>query len=141
MVRRIVEYLKLHEEFPKLTKIILEEDVQSRKDIAIRIAKLSPAKWGAIFKRIKIAYNIVKNIKYNISKMEKMHIKMFETKVLKKIYDLGKLLKNKTVVIREIIMEGYAQRRLKEGIEESISKELINMMDMKLVFGNQKINN
>ena len=118
MVRRIVEYLKLHEEFPKLTKIILEEDVQSRKDIAIRIAKLSPAKWGAIFKRIKIAYNIVKNIKYNISKMEKMHIKMFETKVLKKIYDLGKLLKNKTVVIREIIMEIQKECGIKLKFED-----------------------
>ncbi|WP_421078013.1 DEAD/DEAH box helicase family protein [Methanothermococcus sp. Ax23] len=118
MARRVVEYIKLHEEFPKITEVILGDDARTQKDIAMKIAELSPAKWGAITKRIKIAYNIVKCAKENLSKMEKGYLKMFETKVLEKIYGLGNGLKNKTITIKEIIMEIQKECGIKLKFEE-----------------------
>ena len=122
MARRIIEYLKLHREYPQLTNSIIEE-YGTEKDIAIKLTELNSSEWGATIKRINIAYNLCKG---SDEKLGKGYIRMFETKVLEKLYKLGISLKNKTAIIREIIEEVQKECGIKLKFEEV--KKIISSM-------------
>ncbi len=105
MTKRLVEYLKWHEENPEITKIIFGKEIKDEKEIITRVSELSSAKWGAVRKRIGVAYNIAKGVKHELMKYSKTYLKGLETKVVLKIYNKRKELINKTITIMQIIKE------------------------------------
>ncbi|MCS3922563.1 superfamily II DNA or RNA helicase [Methanococcus voltae PS] len=99
--KRVISYLKLHNEYPELSKLLMGKDA-STEEIAEAVSSCAPAKWGSINKRINIAYNIVKGLKNNIKDV-KGYKRIFESKVLIKIFKLGNKLNNKKINIKSII--------------------------------------
>ena len=118
MAKRIIEYLKLHREYPQITASVIEDYTydMSENDIALKISELKASEWGAINKRINIAYNIC----HLQQEPEKKYIKMYEASVLKLIFRLHKKVTNKKVKIKTIIKEIELVRGIKLKYNEII---------------------
>lgn len=126
MARRVIDYLELHTEYPELTTLIFGEEVENEKEVAIKISEMSSAEWGAVLKRINIAHNIVKGVRFNLEKYGKAYLKTFETKVFEKIYNMAEKLKNKRIIIKELIEEVQKEYGIRLKFEEI--KRIISAM-------------